>query len=129
MSIQEESEAQYEKMTPCAYKSIADLSHSERYPKASETPDENNRRHMVTPPKDGKISLVCCETTAGLLSIAVHTNWAPLGGEQFLDMVRTSYFSSKVALMRCVKNFLCQFGIAGVYYVPCFRLQIYIILD
>ena len=116
MTFMEEREAEPKIEMPCAYKSIKDLSKSERYPKATETPDENNQRHMVTPPKDGKISLVCCETTAGNLSIAVHSNWAPLGAEQFLDMVHTNYFSSKVALMRCIHNFLCQFGIAGVFY-------------
>ncbi|KAL7446300.1 hypothetical protein ACHAXM_010380 [Skeletonema potamos] len=41
-------------------------------------------------------------------------SWAPLGAERFLQMVETKYFSSKVALMRCVKGFLCQFGIAGI---------------
>ena len=28
-------------------------------------------------------------------------------------MVRTGYFSSKIALFRCVKKFICQFGLAG----------------
>jgi len=97
----------------CSYKSISDLSQAERYPVASEITDNNNRRHMIDPPKDGKISLVCCETTAGYLSIAVHHNWAPLGAQRFIEMVRNSYFSTKVALMRCVQNFICQFGIAG----------------
>ena len=75
------------------------------------------------------------------LQILVHPSWAPLGAERFLQMVNSNYFSSKVvsravslwcnfteatlisfqlalstpkALMRCVKNFLCQFGIAGI---------------
>ena len=28
-------------------------------------------------------------------------------------MVRANYFSNKVPLFRCIKNFLCQFGLAG----------------
>lgn len=59
------------------------------------------------------MTLVCCETTQGPWSIAVHTKWAPLGAERFLQMVRANYFSNKVPLFRCIKNFLCQFGLAG----------------
>lgn len=91
----------------CAYKSLDDLASDERYPKASQY------RHIVDPPKDTKFSLVCCETTAGSMSIAVHHSWAPLGAQRFMDMVTSQYFSNKVPLMRCVKDFLCQFGLAG----------------
>lgn len=98
---------------PCEYKSFSDLKDYEAHPQVSESKDGNNRRHAFQPPKDGEINLVCCETTAGPMSIAVHNNWAPLGAARFLDMVKSEYFSSKVALMRCVHNFLCQFGIAG----------------
>ena len=89
-------------------KSITNLSMSEMNPVKGE-------RHMVQPPSDvnGTISLVCCETTSGSLSIAVHSNWAPLGAARFLEMVDANYFSSQVPLMRCIRNFLCQFGIAG----------------
>lgn len=88
--------------------SLKDLSPSEQHPEATAT------RHMVTPPKDViPITLVTCETTKGFLHIAVHPSWAPLGASRFLRMVSTKYFSSKVAMMRCLKNFLCQFGIAG----------------
>lgn len=89
-------------------KSMADLTRAERFPTIGE-------RHMVQPPSDsdGKITLVCCETTAGSLSIAVHSNWAQLGSDRFLNMVESNYFSSKVPLMRCIHNFICQFGIAG----------------
>ena len=88
-------------------RSISDLTHAERYPTKGE-------RHMVQPPSDTTITLVCCETTAGSMSIAVHFNWAPLGAKRFLDMVTSDYFSSRVPLMRCVHNFICQFGIAGI---------------
>jgi len=91
----------------CAYKSLHDLAPDERYPKASQY------RHIVDPPIDTKFSLVCCETTAGSMSIAVHHSWAPLGAQRFIDMVTSQYFSNRVPLMRCVKDFLCQFGLAG----------------
>jgi cyclophilin family peptidyl-prolyl cis-trans isomerase len=126
--------------SPCPYKSIQDLTDVERYPRASRA------RHMVDPPSrpihDGssndpaappagnRLTLVCCRTTKGPWSIAVHEAWAPRGSRRFLDMVKSNYFqgggsnaeqedeeddedSRGVPLMRCVRNFLCQFGLAG----------------
>ena len=93
----------------CQYRSLLDLSPYELTP-------VKGPRHMVQPPTDvggGELSLVCCRTTAGPLPIVVHKSWAPLGAERFLSMVNVEYFSSRVPLMRCVKNWLCQFGIAG----------------
>jgi peptidyl-prolyl cis-trans isomerase A (cyclophilin A) len=99
--------------TPCEYKSLSDLKDYEAHPQVSKDIDGNNRRHAYDPPQDGIVTLVCCSTSAGPMSVAVHNNWAPLGAGRFLDMVKSEYFSSKVALMRCIHNFLCQFGIAG----------------
>jgi peptidyl-prolyl cis-trans isomerase A (cyclophilin A) len=92
--------------TPQCYASIQQLSPAERFP-------VEGPRHIVDPPKGGPLTLVCCETTKGPWSIAVHSRWAPLGAERFLNMVRSGYFSNKVPLMRCIKGFLCQFGLAG----------------
>ncbi|KAJ1462670.1 hypothetical protein M885DRAFT_402774, partial [Pelagophyceae sp. CCMP2097] len=69
-------------------------------------------RHMVTPPASRTV-LVCCATTKGALTIAVRPGWAPLGAQRFLDMVESGYFSSQVPLFRCMKGFLCQFGLSG----------------
>jgi peptidyl-prolyl cis-trans isomerase A (cyclophilin A) len=91
----------------CPYMSLTDLSPEERHPKASAT------RHIVDPPADTKLTLVCCQTTKGPWNIAVHESWAPIGAKRFLDMVTSGYWNYKVPLMRCVKNFLCQFGLAG----------------
>jgi len=66
---------------------------------------------MVTPPAAGKLSLVCCETTKGNLAINVHHKWAPIGAAHFVSMVKDGYFDSTVPFMRCIKDFLCQFGI------------------
>jgi peptidyl-prolyl cis-trans isomerase A (cyclophilin A) len=87
--------------------SLQDLSPAQLHPQATSS------RYIVTPPKDDiPITLVTCETTKGFLHIVVHPSWAKLGANRFLRMVNVGYFS-KVALMRCLKNFLCQFGIAG----------------
>jgi len=44
-------------------------------------------------------------------------SWAPIGSRRFLDVVAASepsYFADPgVPMMRCMKNFLCQFGIPG----------------
>lgn len=90
----------------CPYQQIADLAPEEYKPK-------KGIRHMVDPPQDTNISLVCCKTTVGPLSILVHHSWAPNGAKRFLEMVDSHYFDAKVPFMRCVHNFLCQFGLAG----------------
>jgi cyclophilin family peptidyl-prolyl cis-trans isomerase len=103
----DEDEGQWKKKpdSACTYNSLADLTDQELQPFL---PSE---RHMIDPPKGGKLSLVCCVTTAGPLTIVAHHKWAPLGAKRFLDMVTTGYFNSGVPMMRCIKNFLCQFGI------------------
>jgi cyclophilin family peptidyl-prolyl cis-trans isomerase len=88
----------------CAYKSLDSLTKQELHPDLGE-------RHMTAPPVGGKVSLVCCNTTAGPLSIVAHHQWAPLGAERFLEMVTSGYFNSGIPFMRCVKGFLCQFGL------------------
>jgi len=93
----------------CPYKSLDDLTPEERFPR-------RGRRHIVDPPADAKLTLVCCETTAGPWNIAVHSSWAPHGADRFLAMVASGYFSLSehgVPLMRCVDGFLCQFGLSG----------------
>ena len=82
----------------------------------SEQHPQKGTRHMVDPPLEEnitEITLVCCETTKGSLSIAVHPKWAPLGAHRFLEMIQSQYFHSGIPLMRCLKNFLCQFGLSG----------------
>ena len=43
----------------------------------------------------------------------MYEDWAPLGARRFLELVRSGFFSSSVALFRVVPNFLVQFGVAG----------------
>ncbi|CAB9508031.1 PPIases accelerate the folding of proteins. It catalyzes the cis-trans isomerization of proline imidic peptide bonds in oligopeptides (By similarity) [Seminavis robusta] len=89
---------------PCPISRIASLTEAERNP-------EKGPRHMVSPPSGGPLHLVCCSTTKGPFNALVHENWAPLGAQRFLEMIRTGYFDSGVPLMRCIKGFLCQFGL------------------
>ena len=99
-----------ESSSVCPYQSMNDLTSEERFPKAGP------HRHIVDPPLGGWVDLVCCQTTKGPWNILVHETWAPLGSKRFLDMVRSNYFSKTpqgVPLMRCIKNFLCQFGLNG----------------
>jgi peptidyl-prolyl cis-trans isomerase A (cyclophilin A) len=94
-----------EQVLECPYPSLDSLSEEQKNPSAS------NDRHMVAPPMGGKISLVCCHTTKGTFTIVAHHKWAPLGTARFLEMVTSGYFNTGVPMMRCVKNFLCQFGL------------------
>lgn len=80
----------------------------------TEIPPDPSRRHIVPPPT-GDVTLVCCNTTKGMLSIEVHPTWAPHGAARFLLMVRDGFFSSGggVPLFRAMKGFLVQFGLSG----------------
>jgi cyclophilin family peptidyl-prolyl cis-trans isomerase len=73
-----------------------------------------NSVHMVPPPA-GPVSVVCCDTSEGPLSIAVHHAWAPIGAQRFMDMVRDGFFGGNpgVSLFRALKAFLVQFGLHG----------------
>jgi peptidyl-prolyl cis-trans isomerase A (cyclophilin A) len=60
-------------------------------------------------PPTAKIS---CETTKGPLKIDVHSDWAPLGAERFVTLVKDGFYTD-IAFFRCVRGFLTQFGISG----------------
>lgn len=72
----------------------------------------SSTRHMVQPPA-GAFVAVCCNSTAGPWSIAVHPTWAPLGARRFLQLVDDGHFDLPVPLFRCLRGFLCQFGLSG----------------
>jgi peptidyl-prolyl cis-trans isomerase A (cyclophilin A) len=94
------------RLSQCPYRSIDDLSDSELRP-------EKGIRHMVDPPQGGQLSLICCHTTKGPWNILVHHKWAPEGAGRFVEMVQKGYFSSTVPMMRCLRGFLCQFGLSS----------------
>lgn len=56
---------------------------------------------------------VACTTTKGPLLIEIYRDWAPLGADRFLDLVRDEFFTD-IAFFRCVKRFLTQFGISDI---------------
>ena len=68
-------------------------------------------RHMVDPPRGGKLTLVCCDTTKGSFSALLHHAWAPLGVERLVTMIQKKYFSTHIPLFRCTDA--CQFGLSG----------------
>ena len=77
-----------------------------------DVPERDTVRHIVTPPA-GPIDLVCCKSTKGSFTIAVHPSWAPHGAARFMDMVHSRFFETRVGLFRSLKGFLVQFGLAG----------------
>jgi hypothetical protein len=93
-----------QKTSVCQYNSLLELTKLELQPMASE-------QHILAPPIGSKLSLVYCSTTTGPLEIVVHYKWAPFGAKHFMEMVTSSSFTSGVPLMRCIKGFLCQFGL------------------
>ena len=56
-------------------------------------------------------SRVSCATTKGDILLEIYRDWAPLGADRFLELVRDGFFSD-IAFFRCVKGFLTQFGIS-----------------
>ena len=90
----------------CPVSSIAQLALVELHPQ------EGDDRHMVTPPADGKLTLVCCQSTKGNFSALLHHSWAPLGVERLVDMIRNRYFNTGIPLYRC-KHASAQFGFSA----------------
>jgi len=78
----------------------------------TEIPPDPDRRHIVPPPV-GPVTLVCCNTTKGVINAEVHPTWAPIGAERFLYMVRDGFFSTQVrcGLCQCYLSLLFK-----VYY-------------
>lgn len=54
--------------------------------------------------------LIECETSKGSLVIEVIPQWSPLGAERFLELIDDNFYTN-IALYRCVRRFLVQFGI------------------
>ena len=92
--------------------------------RSSLPPEHFTKPHLVRPPP-GEVTIVCCETTKGVINIAVHLTWAPLGARRFLDMVESEFFHTKVPLFRALKNFLIQFGLAGTCFIGLYMFLIH----
>ena len=68
---------------------------------------QSNTGHLDSP----VTAKVQCETTKGSLTINVHRDWAPLGADRFVNLVKDGFYTD-IAFFRCVKGFLTQFGIS-----------------
>ena len=56
------------------------------------------------------IDVVVCDTTAGIFSIKLRKDWAPLGASHVEKLVKDGWFN-QVTINRVSLNFLAQFGI------------------
>jgi cyclophilin family peptidyl-prolyl cis-trans isomerase len=61
------------------------------------------------PPAEYTVRL---ETSKGLIVIAVHRDWAPLGADRFYELVETGYYD-EARVFRIRAGTWAQFGIAG----------------
>ena len=52
------------------------------------------------------------ETTQGDFIVEVHRDWAPLGADRFLGLVKVHYFDG-CRFFRVIKGFMAQFGLNG----------------
>lgn len=52
------------------------------------------------------------QTTKGDFVVQVNRDWAPNGADRFYNLVKIGYFND-VVFFRCIKGFMCQFGIHG----------------
>ncbi len=54
---------------------------------------------------------VSCQTTKGQIQLDIYRQWAPIGADHFIRLVKAGFYTD-IALFRCVKGFLTQFGIS-----------------
>lgn len=59
-------------------------------------------------PAEYKVKLL---TTQGVVLIAVHRAWAPIGADRFYNLVRGKFFDGS-PIFRVIPGFMCQFGIS-----------------
>lgn len=64
------------------------------------------------PASDAAAPPCCLLRRWGYRDGQVYHDWAPLGAKRFVDLVEDGFFTD-VAMYRCVKNFLVQFGISS----------------
>jgi len=60
-------------------------------------------------PESGRVKF---ETSKGDFVVQVNKEWAPLGAERFLQLVRSGFYDN-ARFFRVVTGFMVQFGIAG----------------
>ena len=60
-------------------------------------------------PDSGRVKF---ETSKGDFVVQVHKDWAPLGAERFIELVKSGFYDN-ARFFRVVTGFMVQFGIAG----------------
>jgi len=61
---------------------------------------------------EGDVVNVILETSKGNITIAVHKDWAPIGADHFLELVRAGYYDG-APWFRVIPGFMAQTGIAA----------------
>src|SRR5436190_21040909 len=52
------------------------------------------------------------DTSAGIFTIEVHRDWAPLGADRFYNLVKNGFYDD-VRFFRVLDGFMAQFGMNG----------------
>ena len=52
------------------------------------------------------------DTSAGMIVVEVHRDWAPNGADRFYNLVKNGYYDN-VRFFRVISGFMVQFGISG----------------
>ncbi|MFO0429574.1 MAG: peptidylprolyl isomerase [Planctomyces sp.] len=81
--------------------------------KAAEVAGENEGtvRSDSDVPKEG-VYRVRFETSAGQFTVEVHRDWAPIGAQQFYELVKSGFYD-ECRFFRVVPGFMVQFGMNG----------------
>ncbi|MEX2262331.1 MAG: peptidylprolyl isomerase [Bryobacteraceae bacterium] len=86
---------------------------AERQPPAASEPAATPPP-VVEPPQEKAANTfkVRFDTSKGPIVVEVHRDWAPIGAEQFHQLVSSGYFNG-ARFFRVVPNFVIQFGLAA----------------
>jgi hypothetical protein len=83
--------------------------------------------HIVLADRPLPSATVQCETTKGDIKIEVYRDWAPLGADRFLELVRDNYYTD-IGFYRCVKRWglLCMIRKAFRLYGVALLIALYL---
>ncbi|MEN8152233.1 MAG: peptidylprolyl isomerase [Planctomycetota bacterium] len=96
-------------LTPILLLAVLALAACQSKPPRESTVDNPDYRPAKAPTE---VTEVRFETTAGNFVVAVHPDWAPLGAQRFLELVKEGYYDG-AGFYRVLSGFVVQFGIAA----------------